>query len=506
MKTMKKLFALLLAVIMVMAMGTTAFAAEPGTGSITINNATIHEKYAGYKIFDATVSGDNIAYTIKESNQFYVKIIDSDSPFELARIGDTDTFTVAVKEGKSDQDVLDFVKTLVVAAIPDLPEETATGTQVKWDDVPYGYYFITSSIGATVSVTNADSNVTIVDKNLKPGWIEPQNGGNNPQPGKNVSNTSNGPFNEDATATQGENVYYSITAFAPKYNGDKIVNEYVFADQPDPELKLDQSSFVVAVNDMPLGSSDYTLTYQENPGCFEIRISVYNNDSYPENATITITYCAEVAGTFSGIRENKATMTWTEFTPMSDDPTKPENPSNPETPSDDFPDPSVTLTYVYGFELQKYKNSAEAGNELDGAEFKLYDDSDNEIQLIKHPDGYYTIPDSTQKSENPVYVNIEAGKVKVCGLKEGTYYLEEIKAPDGYNPLTSRVKVTVGRTLDSDYDGIIDEAVKVINNTGVMLPETGGIGTTIFYVVGGLLMAGAVILLITKKKMSASND
>lgn len=220
-----------------------------------------------------------------------------------------------------------------------------------------------------------------------------------------------------------------------------------------------------------------------------------------------IQFSAEVTGdTYYYDRTNTATITWAEFEPSTDDPTVPEDPSAP-TETTDAPDESTTHTYVYGFDLQKYKNEATEGNELDGAEFRLYDTpaGGNEILLIKTEDGYI-VPDSAQKAENPKYVNIEAGFAKICGLKEGTYYLEEVKAPAGYNPLTSRIKVTVGRAQDSDFDGIIDEAVKVVNNTGVMLPETGGIGTTIFYVVGGLLMAGAVVLLITKKKMSANND
>lgn len=508
MKTMKKFFALLLAVMMIMAMGTTAFAAEPGTGSITINNATVHESYAGYKIFDATVSEDNIAYTIKDSSQFYSAIIASDSPFMLTKIGDTDTYNVAVKEGKTEQNVLDFVKTLAASGTPDLARKTATGTQVKWDNVPYGYYFITSSLGVTVSVTNADSDVTIVDKNLKPGWAYPENGGDNSQPGKNVSSTSYTDFNEETTASQGETIYYSITAFAPKYNGNKIVNEYVFTDTAEPQLKIDPSTFMVFINDAQISQSDYTLNFVADTGHFVISIPVYKNVTYPENATITITYSAEVTGDFNSIRENKATMEWTEFTPSIYAPTTPENPLDPETPEDSFPDPSITYTYVYGFNLQKYKNDTTDGNELDGAEFRLFDASTggNEILLIKHSDGYYSVPDSAQKAQYPKYVNIEAGYAEIRGLKEGTYYLEEVKAPAGYNPLTERLAVTVGKAADYDLDGVIDSTVKVVNNTGVLLPETGGIGTTIFYVVGGLLMAGAVVLLITKKKMSANND
>lgn len=502
MKTMKKFFALLLAVIMLMAMGTTAFAAEPGTGSITINNATIGESYAGYKIFDATVAEDNIAYTIENNNQFYNKISASDSPFSLTQIGDTDTFTVAVKEGKSDQDVLDFVKTLVAGATPDLASQTATGTQVSWDNVPYGYYFITSSLGTTVSVTNADSDVTIVDKNLKPGWNGPGDG----QLGKNVSDREDGFYSGENTASQGDTIYYRIYAFMPKYNANKIVHTYTITDIPGNGIKLDLESITITVNDTPLTPSDYLLTPNSSTGGFSIQIMAFT-ETHPENANVIIQFSAEVTGDiYYYDRTNTATITWTELEPSTDDPTVPENPSSP-TETTDAPDESITHTYVYGFDLQKYKNEAREGNELDGAKFRLYNTSTggNEILLIKTEDGY-VVPDSAQKAANPTYVDIEAGFAEIRGLKEGTYYLEEVKAPAGYNPLTERLAVTVGKAVDQNFDGIDDDTVKIINNTGVLLPETGGIGTTIFYVVGGLLMAGAVVLLITRKKMSANND
>ena len=105
------------------------------------------------------------------------------------------------------------------------------------------------------------------------------------------------------------------------------------------------------------------------------------------------------------------------------------------------------------------------------------------------------------------------GSFTISGLDADTYYLEEVGAPAGYNKLAAPVKVTITATINTatnvgtatvTYGENSTGTVKIENKTGVELPSTGGVGTTIFYVIGGLLMAVAVVLLVTKKKMSAT--
>ena len=108
--------------------------------------------------------------------------------------------------------------------------------------------------------------------------------------------------------------------------------------------------------------------------------------------------------------------------------------------------------------------------------------------------------------ETGVEIIVKDGKVRVVGFDNGTYYLEETEAPDGYNKLSARQKFIISDgNLDAVYnDGIFStgSGVHVVNKTGTMLPETGGIGTTIFYAAGALMVLCAVILLITKKRMN----
>ena len=95
----------------------------------------------------------------------------------------------------------------------------------------------------------------------------------------------------------------------------------------------------------------------------------------------------------------------------------------------------------------------------------------------------------------------DSGIFTLQGLDSGTYYLLEVKAPDGYNALSGPITVTVN--ADGTVSNFADGTVPVENSKGTVLPSTGGIGTTVFYVVGGILVVGAVVALVTKKKMSA---
>ncbi len=127
-------------------------------------------------------------------------------------------------------------------------------------------------------------------------------------------------------------------------------------------------------------------------------------------------------------------------------------------------------------------------------------------------------PEMIKAGQDITYV-IEAGSVAVAGLGEKTYYLYEIKAPDGYNLLTEPTKFTI-HTHEGDmtvfgnlpYLTLGDDETQhglyfnVVNNSGATLPETGGIGTTIFYAAGALLVVGAGVLLVTKKRMNKSED
>lgn len=150
---------------------------------------------------------------------------------------------------------------------------------------------------------------------------------------------------------------------------------------------------------------------------------------------------------------------------------------------------------------------------LNGAKFELHDaqTAGNKIDLVKVSDGVYRVATATEKgAEGFTSAVIEAGKATVKGLDAGTtYWLEETEAPAGYNKLAGRVEVKIENTnltttMTGDTWAQGNGGVQITNNSGALLPSTGGMGTTIFYVLGSVLVLGAVVLLVTKKRMSTN--
>ncbi|MBQ8359484.1 MAG: LPXTG cell wall anchor domain-containing protein, partial [Oscillospiraceae bacterium] len=154
---------------------------------------------------------------------------------------------------------------------------------------------------------------------------------------------------------------------------------------------------------------------------------------------------------------------------------------------------------------------------LDGSEFKIYNAEtdgaevtvvrmlDAEGNQITTDDGYnmYRKARVDEPGNTVIVVN---GKVRIVGLDNGVYWLEETKAPDGYNAITSRQKFTIS---DNNLDAIItggivstNSGVQVVNHTGTMLPDTGGMGTALFITIGSILVLGAGVVLVTKKRMA----
>ena len=161
-----------------------------------------------------------------------------------------------------------------------------------------------------------------------------------------------------------------------------------------------------------------------------------------------------------------------------------------------------TVTKTFAFDLIK----TDSQNKLiDGAEFRIYDAAEdgNEVAVVyDEEDGIYRRDAGLVTGENIV---VKDGKVRIEGFDNGTYYLEEVVTPKGYNQLAARQAFTISDgNLDATFNGEIystGSGVHVVNKNGTMLPETGGIGTTLFYVVGGILVAGSLVFLVTKKRM-----
>ena len=167
---------------------------------------------------------------------------------------------------------------------------------------------------------------------------------------------------------------------------------------------------------------------------------------------------------------------------------------------------AATIT-PYGIDIVKTDS---ANKLIDGAKFKVYDAATggNEVAVVLMDDG--VTYRRARADETGVDIIVTNGKVRVVGFDNGTYYLEETEAPDGYNKLSARQKFIISDgNLDATFNGEIystGSGVHVVNKTGSMLPETGGLGTVLFTVLGSCTVLGTGAVLVTKKRMSKIED
>lgn len=481
MKHLKKLAGCLLALVMILTMSNVAVVnAANGTndnsGSITINDAIEGHTYNAYQILVLeSYNTDKGAYAYKANQNWEVWLKSQTQYVSIDKQG----YVTWVK----DADAAAFAKAALAHAeessIKPVKTEEATGTTVNFTGLNLGYYLVDTTVGTLCALNTTTPTATMEEKNeIPPVKKEVQEDSKTEQ--------ADGGWGNENTAEIGDTVKFKTTITAKKG-----AESYVLHDVMSDGLTLNGDSIKVQVNGTDLNSQYYDIkTESLADGCdFEITFAQSYLDTITADTDIVVTYSAVVnenAVVYDGENTNKTKLTFGED-------------NRGETTWDE------TKTYTFKVDVVKTDS---VNKVLDGAQFKLYDakTGGNVIALVQvnqGVDGAYRL---AKDGENGVeYITTKDGQLEIKGFDANTnYYLEETKAPDGYNKLAERVEIAVkAANLEATVDnGTYEEGgIQVINKTGSLLPGTGGMGTTILYMAGGVLVIAAGALLIFRRRM-----
>lgn len=465
-RNMKKAFAILLVVAMMMTiMPTAVFAA--GEGSITINGAVVGETYSIYRIFDLeSYSGTNHAYKINAkwsafANQDTVKgvyvNIDTQGYVTWVEKADAAAFAKAAQDYAYKNDI-----------VPDATPVEATSTTVTFTGLDLGYYLVDTSLGSLCSLDTTNKEATISEKNEMAKAV------------KTVQEDATGAYGNENDADYNQAVNFETTI-----NAKKGAVNYTLHDDMDTALVFN-NDVKVKVNGKELNENYYRVVVSPdrelNDTCdFHV---VFNPDylgTITTDTEIVVTYSATLA---QGAKVDVAhkNITWLTFG---------DNQKSEE---------SYTDTYTYDVDIFKYTGADKQA--LAGAEFVLYTEGvDGKYYAVVENGEFFAW--TNRLASATTLISGADGYIHIKGLDADTYYLEETKAPDGYNKLAAPITIQIDNDGNVTYGNNGSGVVEVENKTGTELPGTGGIGTTIFYVVGSMMMIGAGVVLVTRRKMSA---
>lgn len=468
MKTMRKLFTVLLALAMTLALAVPAFAAD--TGSITITNPQGDHTYTAYKIFDVTYSGDHYSYTISNADPVFSAVKAyadvTANGLTLTPVANTGKYNVSIDAAAfSAASFAQYLKTKV-GSLGTGTAFTQVGDTVKASGLALGYYFVSGTSGTVCELATA-KNIEIRDKNEVP------------EIKKDVND-------DDRTVEIGQVLTYTITGKVPSTKG---YTEYTYevTDTMSEGLTFNKDVKVT------IGDEDVTTAaaITKNGNGFVASVNMMDYQGQIDKPVV-ITYTATVNE--KAIQRNEETNTAT--LKYSNDPAN----------KDSFKESSVEVeVFSFNIVINKYA----AGNEstkLEGAKF-----------VLKNAEGkYYNCDTATKavtwvvgKADTTEVTTDVKGVARFDGLQAGTYKLEETAAPADYNQLTKDITIVLNKdgsaTIDSASSTLgADHSLTagVANSTGTMLPETGGIGTVIFVALGALAVICAGVFLVTNKRMS----
>ena len=479
MKKMKKLFAMLIAMVMVLGMSMSVFAAAPTSGSITVNPNYKGQTYTLYKLFDAkmTYAEDGtlkaVTYQVPEG-----KTLPEDNKwFELNDNGNVVAKAGVADDWAKDAEAIAWAKSFGTQVGSEITAASDNDANVKWDELGWGYYFVTSSLGSFIGIDTDNPDVTIKDKNTPPSIDKSITG----VAGEDVAfvatateettDTGTG-AKEQAIAQIGDTVSYKLVV-----NVQPGGYNYVITDTLT-NLKIKADSFKVGgaaiAENEKVDATGTTIT--DEASTFTIKLSQTYLDSLKEATDLEITYDA-VLDTSAAVADeaNPNTVKLTYGT-------------SPDNKSED-----QAKVWTAKVNVEK-KAETETGDPLPGAGFKL-----------KNSEGKFYKWDATtgvtwveEAQADEIFTGADGMLTQEFkGLKTGAYTLVESTVPDGYN---KHDDTTVTITNEDVTAENLAQTKIVVNKAGAVLPSTGGMGTTIFYALGAVLVIGAGVILATRRR------
>ena len=408
-----------------------------------------------------------------------------------------------VRSDEHKADFTDNVLKFTSTATPVSGDTDKTKGTATFSGLTAGYYLVfpeggstgDNSRGTDAILVNVPKNGGVTEQTIKSAF---------PTVDKKVQTTEGGNPTDNGTAQVGDTVTFKLTAKVPDMTDyDKYTFKFIDKLSDGLEFVADSVEVNIANNKITAGANTYSATYEDTTKTLTVAFDDLKNvvkngtDKVATDDEIVVTYKAKI--TKDAVTTNPAKNTvYLEYS------------NNPGTNELGKSNPDESKVYTYDINIFKfYKGEENAETALANATFKLTasEESTSEaIKLVAEADGKtYHVADAKELEDTSVTKVTEVttgadGKITIKGLKAGTYYLHETIAPTGYNKLKKPIEIKIDVT-NNDYtkpsytvngtpNKANDSTIKVENVKGVMLPETGSIGTI------GLTALGVAVVLL----------
>lgn len=511
MKRVKRVLALLAALALVLAMAVPAFADEVTCSITAPNNGHTYEVY---QIFTGTLSENNGTKVLSDI-KWGQNGTNGDTPVTVGKsVPENVLKEITDVAEKSDSEKLKVIEKYVNLK----GEKFITVNSGTTENVPAGYYLIKDADNYdnqhdayTQFIVEVAGKVIFQPKTDYP-TVEKKVQENSKTTG--TTGDYGGKYNDVADYSIGDAVPFKLIGSVPdmsQYSTYKYTFHDTLANSLTAPVKADVKVYISsdkAGSDKQEITSNFTVTVSGQ------EITVHTDDlktidDISADKYILVEYSAVLN---SNAAINKENVTGTDKGNINQVYLTYSN--NPWNGSEAGKTPVDTvIVFTYKIEATKVDGGTNKG--LKGVTFRIYKMSDDKKLYAQVAEG--KLKDwITTADNNCVLTSGEDGKFSLAGLDDGTYFIEEITPLPGYNSIDP-VEIQVSGNTNNGQSGNgatseltdvtftvgkkTENAITIVNNAGTTLPSTGGMGTTVFYVVGGGLMAVAVVLLVTKKRM-----